>query len=254
MRRLFLLIFPVFCLNAQAQQDTTNPYGEYQNFDTTSNYGYDSMYSESGNSYGDPEFEKKPEFKRYVRFVAPVDTITELVTYTGIVPFVPLTNDVYDGGTIDSLYWRAKKYLLQKYTKDYKEGKSSKDLVFPKDMVIEDYKPDGDVGRIIIRATAPLMIKTNPYTSVQSGTVTFRLEIRVKEDKYKYRFTNFVHNTVDKGTEKPVKTYAEYYVNNKKSVKGSDYILIGIDTMVKDTLKELFKVMKDPVVIDQDDF
>ncbi len=253
MRRLLLLIFPAFCLHAQAQTDPPNPFGETQNFDTT-NYNNDSFYETSTTSSSQPEFDKKPEFKPYQRFKAPVDTVTELVTYIGVVPFTPMVNDVYDGGTVDSLYWRAKKYLMQKYIKDYRAGKSAKDMVFPKEMLIEDYKPDGDVGRIIIKATAPLIVKHNPFSSTQNGTVTFRLEIRVKDDKYKYRFTNFVHNTTEKGTEKPIKTYIEYYVNNNRGVKGTDTILISIDTMVKDILKDLYKVMKDPVVIDQDDF
>jgi hypothetical protein len=254
MRRLFLLIFTAFCIQIQAQTetDTTNPYGESQNFDTT-NYS-DSFYETSTTASNEPEFDKKPAFKPYERFKAPMDTITELVTYTGIVPFTPLTNDVYDGGTIDSLYWRAKKYLMQKYIKDYRAGKSSKDMVFPKDMLIEDYKPDGDVGRIIIKVNAPLMVKNNPYSTSQNGTVTFKIDIRVKEDKYKYRFTNFVHNTIEKGTEKPVHTYVEYYVNTNRGIRANDYVLVAIDTMVKDMLKDLYKVMKDPVVLDQDDF
>jgi hypothetical protein len=250
MRRLLLLLFSACCLHTQAQTEPENPFGESQNFDTT-NYS-DSFVEVS--SVSGPEEPQKPEFKPYERFKSPIDTVTELVTYTGVVPFTPLVNDIYDGGTIDSLYWRAKKFLMQKYIKDYRAGKPAKDLIFPKDMLIEDYKPDGDVGRIIIRATAPVMIKHNSFSSTQNGTVTFRLEIRVKEDKYKYRFTNFVHNTIEKGTEKPIKTYVEFYVNNKRGVKNTDYVLISIDTMVKDMLKDLYKVMKDPVVLDQDDF
>jgi len=251
MRRLFILIFPVFCIHANAQTETSNPYGDSQNFDTT-NYSNDSFY-EIGTAETAVN-EKKPDFKPYERFKAPMDTVTELVTYMGVVPFTPMANDVYDGGTIDSLYWRAKKYLMQKYIKDYRAGKTSKDMIFPKDMLIEDYKPDGDVGRIIIRATAPLIIKNNSFSSKENGTLTFKIEIRVKDDKYKYRFTNFVHNTVEKGSEKPVKTYIEFYVNNNRGVKGTDFILLAVDRMVKDVLKDLYKVMKDPIIIDQDDF
>jgi hypothetical protein len=250
MRRLFLVIFIAACGSAHAQTEGENPFGESQNFDTAS--FTDSAYAIGGTS--SEEEVKKPEFKPYERFKAPMDTVTELVTYIGVVPFKPIVNDVYDGGTIDSLYWRAKKYLMQKYIKDYRAGKSSKDMVFPKDMLIEDYKPDGDVGRIIIRATAPLVIKNTSFSTSPGGSVTFKLEIRVKEDKYKYRFTNFVHNTVEKGTEKPIKTYIEFYVNNKRGFKGTDFILLAVDRMVKDMLKDLYKVMKDPIIIDQDDF
>lgn len=247
MRSFFLLLVAGLCLEAGAQTEE-NPFGEAVNYDTAT--VNDSMYVAATEAVT----ENKPEgFKKYERFMPPIDTITELVTYVGIVPFKPLENDVYDGGTIDSLYWRAKKYLMEKYIKDYRAN-SKKEFVFPKDMLVEDVKPDGENGRIIIRPTIPLLVKNNNYSYTQTGTLTFKVEIRVKEDKYKYKFTNFVHNTTEKGTEKPIKTYVEYYTKIAKGYKGTDMILIAIDRMVKDVVKDLYKVMKDPVVVDPDDF
>lgn len=251
MKRI-LVLFIAFCgLNLMAQTDS-DPYGESYNYDST-NFSDSSFTTNTMAENPNGPVDQVTVYKKYVRFVAPMDTITELVTYIGIVPFTPLANDVYDGGTIDSLYWRAKKYLMKKYMKDYRE-KATKDMVFPKDMLIEDMKPDGENGRIVIKPTVPLYIKNNSFSQTQSGTITFKIEIRVKEEKYKYKFTNFVHNTVEKGTEKPTKTYLEYYVNNKRDFKGTDGILLAVDRMVKEVVKELSKVMKDPVVLDQDDF
>lgn len=252
MKRISVFVIALAASTASAQTDS-DPFGSDYNFDSTSysdssyDYNYEYDYNES------PEQPAAPQFKKYERFKPPIDTITNLVTYTGIVPFTPLMNDVYDGGTIDSLYWRAKKFLMQKYMKDYRE-KAPKDMVFPKDLLIEDFRPDGENGRVIIRPTVPLYVKNNSFSKTPMGTLTFRIEIRVKEEKYKYKFSHFVHNTVEKGTEKPIKTYAEFYANNTRGFKGTDQILIAIDNMVKEIVKELAKIMKDPVVIDPDDF
>ncbi len=250
MRILFALIFTSIILSAKAQPET-DPFGSSYNFDSTS--FSDSSFSETTVTPVDPST-MPTTYKKYERFKAPMDTITELVTYMGIVPFKPMPNDVYDGGTIDSLYARARLYLMQKYIKDYRASKNAKDNVFPKDILVEDIKPDGENGRIVIRPTVPLYVSDNEFTKTQWGTLTFKIEIRVKEDKYRYKFTNFVHNTVEKGTEKPIKTYIEYYANTNRGYKSTDHILIAIDKMVKDIVKDLGRVMKDPIVIDQDNF
>lgn len=252
MRTLLLVAFTSLFVSAYAQPES-DPFGSEYNFDSTS-YS-DSSFSESFVTTSGPDPSMMPtSYKKYERFKPPMDTITDLVTYTGVVPFTPLANDVYDGGTIDSLYWRAKLYLMKKYIKDYRQSKNPKDNVFPKDILVEDFKPDGENGRIIIRPTVPLYVRTNEFTKQQWGTVTFKIEIRVKEEKYKYKFTNFVHNTVEKGTEKPVKTYVEYYSNTTRGFKGTDQILIAIDRLVKEIIKELAIIMRDPVVLDPDDF
>ncbi len=244
------MIFTTAALGLAAQTEN-DPFGSDYNFDSTSysdsSFGGETTYTETSNE------PKVPTYKKYERFKAPIDTITDLVTYMGVVPFTPLANDVYDGGTIDSLYWRAKKYLMEKYIKDYR-AKAPKDMVFPKDLLIEDVKPDGENGRIVIRPTIPLYIRNNSFSSTPAGTLTFKIEIRVKEDKYRYKFTNFVHNTVEKGSEKSIKTYIEYYANNTRGYKGTDQILLAVDRMVKEIVKELAKIMKDPIVLDPDDF
>lgn len=253
MRFLVLFAFSSLFMSAYAQPESS-PFGSEYNFDTAAvtDSGY-SMESEVHTSGPDPAM-MPTTYKKYERFRPPMDTITDLITYTGVVPFMPLANDVYDGGTIDSLYWRAKIYLMKKYIKDYRQSKKPNENVFPKDILVEDFKPDGENGRIVIRPTVPLYVRTNEFTSQQWGTLTFKIEIRVKEEKYKYKFTNFVHNTVEKGTEKPVKTYVEYYANTTRGFKGTDQILIAIDRMVKEIIKELALVMRDPVVLDPDDF
>ncbi len=250
MKKIFLIasIFFAIQLNAQTEdgsQQNSDPFGNEVNFDTTQYDEAEIIETE--------QTKKEDKIKPYVRFNTPIDTITKLITYMGVVPFVAMANDVYDGGTIDSLYLRSKKYLMQQFMTGYKEN-PKKPLVFPKEMLIEDYKPDGDVGRLIVKVTVPLMVRNNSHSSTQRGTVSFKIDLRVKEDKYKYKFTNFVHNTVEKGTEKPTKVYMEYYANQTKGLRSNDTYLIAVDRIVKDIIKDLGKVIKDPIVIDEDDF
>ena len=250
MKRLLLLIFTSAFLSAMAQTES-DPFGSSYNYDSTS-FTDSSFSGETTISESNDEMQA-PTYKKYVRFKAPIDTITDLVTYMGIVPFTPMPNDVYDGGTIDSLYLRAKLFLMQRYIKDYR-AQTGKPLLFPKEILIEDFKPDGENGRLVIRPSIPIYIKNNSFSNTPAGTLTFKIEIRVKEDKYRYKFTNFVHNTVEKGSEKQIKTYIEFYANNTRGYKGTDQYLLAVDRVVKEIVKELAKVMKDPIVIDQDAF
>jgi hypothetical protein len=246
-----LTILTIAFLSTATAQTQSDPFGSSYNYDSTSFSDTTPVY-ETETSYSGTEA-AKPEFLPYVRFVAPMDTLTQKVTYMGVVPFKPMPNEVYDGGDIDSLYWRAKKYLLNSYVKNFR-AKTTKDFVFPKDILVEDFKPDGENGRIIITPTIPLVLKRGNTNPKDAGTLTFKLEVRVKEDKYKYKVTNFVHHTVEPLTEKQINTYAEFYVNSKHSPRTNDQILLAIDREVKILVKSLNVVMKDPIVKDEDDF
>ncbi len=248
MKKLFLIL--TISLSASAIAQTENdPFGTSYNYDSTN---YDNGYTDTEYN-NEPESAATPAFLPYVRFKAPMDTITQLVTYMGIVPFTPLANDIYDGGNMDSLYWRAKKFLLNLYVKNFR-AKTTKDFVFPKDLLVEDFKPDGDIGRIIITPTIPLIIQKGRSNPSENGSITFKIDLRVKDDKYKYKVTNFVHHTKEALTEKPINNYAEYYVNSKHSVRSNDQILLAIDREVKLLIKTLSTVMKDPIIKDEDDF
>jgi hypothetical protein len=248
MKKLLTVLTIAFAVSAKAQvQD--DPFGTSYNYDSTT--FADTMPAQTQTTASvEPGV---PVFAPYVRFKAPMDTITQLVTYMGVVPFKPFVNDLYDGGNMDSLYWRAKKYLLNAYVKNFR-AKSTKDFVFPKDLLVEDFKPDGDVGRIIITPTIPLILQKGRSNPIENGTITFKLDIRVKDDKYKYKVTNFVHHTHELLTNKPVNNYAEYYVNSKHGARSNDQILLAIDREVKSLIKTLNVVMKDPIVRDEDDF
>src|SRR5690606_40555457 len=117
MRILLTIIFSTLSTLIYAQYEDDG-YGEV-NYDTTSydDYGYDSTsYDDGYDSYsyesGGPAVDLTPTvYKKYEKFEPPIDTITELITYTGVVPSKSMENDACDGGDIDSLYCRAKFFL-----------------------------------------------------------------------------------------------------------------------------------------------
>ena len=248
MKKYILFIIVCFAvLQVNAQND--DPFGE-TNFDTTS---IDSSFYEEEPAE-EPQRPDPNYIRPYVRFAVPFDTITELITYMGIVPFKPYTypNDIREPGDIDSLYARAKKYLLKNYGKN-PDAKKAKDNIFDKDVLITDYKPDGEIGKIIISPTIPFYIYPNKYRKELNGTLTFTIDIRVKEDKYKYKFINFVHHTVDRNG-KTSDVYMEYYMQTKSGARSNDILLVAIDKLVKQIIKDLGKVMPDPIIADEDDF
>ena len=262
MNKIFASLLTAFTTIAVAQAQNEDPFGT-TNFDTAAitDSSLNIGYEENTTSSVAPE---EIKFKPYVRIKMPIDTITELITYMGVVPFKPFTypdNSTIESGGIDSLYVRARKYLLKNYGKD-PNSKNPKDNIFDKEVVVKDMKPgadpNSDAGYIIITPTVPLMVSPTKYYAAESGKLTFRLEIRVKEGdgdncKYKYKVTNFVHHTIDKyGKESDV--YMEYYANSKSNPRGHDAYLIAIDKMVKQIVKDLGKVMPDPIVKDEDDF
>jgi len=236
---------------ASIAQSQTDPIAT-NNYDTASYIDSSLAMPEEDTSLG---ADVAPIIKPYVRISVPYDTITELVTYMGVVPFRPYTypdNSTREQGDMDSLYVRARKYLLKKYGKA-PNAKDPKDNIFDKTVLVKESKPDGDVGSIIITPTIKMLVYPTKYLTTQTGTLTFKIEIRVKEDKYKYKVTNFVHHTLDV-YGKPIDTYFEYYYNSKNNPRGYDSYLISIDRLVKQMVKDLGKVMPDPIIKDEDDF
>ncbi|MES2617267.1 MAG: hypothetical protein V4613_05275 [Bacteroidota bacterium] len=249
MKRLFAVLTLAISVNvhSQAQND---PFGTNYNYDSTT-YSDTAAVLQS-ESTTETTTTTTQTFLPYVRFKAPMDTLTQLVTYMGVVDYKQIEDDEYEGG-IDSLYWRAKKFLLLKYVENFR-AKASKDFIFPKELLVEDYKPDGDVGRLIIKPTIRLVLQKGNNNPVDYGTITFKIDLRVKEDKYKYKFTNFVHHTKEMQTGKSMDVYAEFYVNTKRTPRTNDQILIAIDREVKAIIKALNVVMKDPIIKNEDDF
>jgi hypothetical protein len=221
--------------------------------DTYAQWGWgeeteESDTTENNNSFGDfggdegPRDEKGTPPKPIVKYERieniPVDTLTKLITYTAV-------HDVESNCeycTADSLYFRAKNYLLKKFG----DGKK-----FPKEWIVEDAVNQ----RIILKVRSPLMIEPNPHTLKREGDYEYRFQLWIRDFAYKYKFTSFVHQDPvvagKPGTFTPV--YAEFYLKNKTKVRFTDMILLAIDRDMKKLIEELVLIMKDPVTVDIDE-
>lgn len=228
---LFLVTSPAF---SQNEEDNTG-YDNY--YDTESNPdslvtpeeegGYDEYdpYEEDGKT-------KKPEKKPYVKIIMPYDTITELITYTGIVE----QQDSY----YDSLYLRAKRYLIDKFKlkeKDFKETALNMD-------------------KIVMTLQLPYIMQRNKHMQDNVGNLEFKLALRFKDGKYKYDIDHLKHNLPlnAAGQTTPQYAYLEYYMRAEKSIVYNDQLLRAADRSINKLIEEIKKALKEPVIIDEDDW
>ena len=213
----------IYTISAKAQ-DYTKPDSSISNV-----FGIDTS-SKPVSEAGPAQPPKKP----YIRFVVPFDTITELVTYLEVV-----TEEESPGN--DSLYARAKRWIK------YEFGKKNQKQVIKKDLK-KEYK-------LVLECEFPLYIEANKYSKTQNGRVAFDMEIRFKEDRYRYKINNLVH-IIDPppGEEKEIRTYFEFYRKSNINPKGNDMILIAADKKIKSMISNLKKFCKEPVFVDEDDW
>lgn len=228
---LFLLIIGSPNVFAQEEGDNTG-YDNYYEPDSTENpseYGYDDYDPLNEDAGDDP---KKEEKKPYVRITMPFDTITELITYTGIVD--------QEESYYDSLYLRAKRYLMNKFKlndKDFKESAVGMD-------------------KIIMTLNLPYHMQKNRYVVQEVGKLEFKLAMRFKDGKYKYDINQLKHLIPENaaGKTQPQYTYLEYYMRAEKSVIYNDLLLRAADKQINSLIGEIQKALKEPVIIDEDDW
>ena len=136
--------------------------------------------SGGGNGIQDPE-PYKFKVAKYERFAPPYDTNRELIFYTGVVE----DYDCMECGT-DSLYFRAKAYLLSYFGK--KELKS---------FITEDKK----LEKIVLLVRKPMLISYNKHSKVEMGILEYKLTLQFRDARYKYQFGNFVHEETMPGNK-----------------------------------------------------
>lgn len=233
---LFLLTIGSSTAYAQYEDDGTgydNYYDYEDNPDSTQNDDYNDGYDEYDPYYGQEEDKpKKPEKKPYVRITMPFDTITELITYTGIVE----QEDSY----YDSLYIRAKRYLIGKFDlkdKDFKESAVNMD-------------------KIIMTLKLPYSMQKNKFVEENVGNLEFKLALRFKDGKYKYDIDNLKHLMPENaaGKTQPEYAYLEYYVRSERNIIYNDKLLRSADRQINTLIDEIKKALREPVIIDEDDW
>ena len=220
--------------NDEATEDSTELDSTTQE---DSGFGWGDGFGEE-ESKDDKGTPPKPLVKYERLDIIPVDTLTKLITYTAV-------HDVENSCeycTSDSLYFRAKKYLLTKFG----DGKK-----FPKKWIIEDLVNQ----RILLNVRLPLWIEPNASSKKQEGEYEYKFQLWIRDFAYKYKFTHIVHQDPvvagKPGTFTPV--YLEYYLKNKTKVRFTDMILSAIDRDMKELIADIVKIMKDPVTVDLDE-
>ena len=210
---------------------------------------------DGGSSYGGEEYVRsgrpKVEAKPYVRFTGmPYDSVAQLVTYVEIVEvivpdrFLDLGGEDYS--VSDSLYARALVWMNKQFGK--KEAKK---------MIEESgIDPSGKEGNTIKAfVTMPLVAQINKYSKTEVGTIEFEMELRFKDERYRYRFDNFVHVSASRsGGAKADRTYMEYYVTAKKNIRATDKILMACNNQMNRMIEDLRNTCSETPYIDDDDW
>lgn len=219
--------------NAKAQFDGWGSSGDVA-ADTASAAPAESSFA--GFGWGNEKEEAKmPERKPYVRFVPPYDSMREIIYYEGVIE-----DENCDYCTADSLYWRARHYIVSKFGKDK-----------TKKFILEDIKAD----RITMRVTIPLIVTYGQYRKFEAGQLEYKVTLRFKDYRYKYQFGNFVHIETPNGlATAATRTYHEYYMRVKKGFQNTDQYLLAADREVKEFVAGLKKSLKEPYQPDEDDW
>lgn len=210
--------------------------------------GYD--YGSAGSDYvrsARPNAVARP----YERFTGmPFDSASQLITYVEIVEVIVPDRFLDLGGNdysvYDSLYARAINWMQKEFGK-----REAKQMI---DAAGED--TEGKEG-YTIRAyvTMPLKVQLNMYQTSDAGTLEFDMELRFKDERYRYKFENFVHVQPSYAGKKEADvTYMEYYLNAKKNIRGNDQILIACNTQVNKLIEGLKATCAATPFIDDDDW
>lgn len=285
---LTLLIFCAFGLttNAQSWDDAGDGWGDdsgdgWGSDDNSGDYNYDqgsggtaSDYTDTsgGDDWGSDDgwgddaggfdygsgggdyvrsARPKAEAKPYERFTGmPYDSATQLVTYVEIVDVIVPDRFLDLGGqdysVYDSLYARAMVWMQTEFGK--REAKQMIDAA--------GADTEGKEGSTIkAYVTMPLKVQVSKYQTQDAGTLEFDMELRFKDERYRYKFENFVHVQASPAGKKDEDvTYMEYYLNAKKNIRNNDKILIACNTQVNKLIEGLKATCAATPFIDDDDW
>ena len=208
--------------------------------------GFD--YGSGGDEYvrsARPKIESKP----YERFTGmPYDSVAQLVTYTEVVEVILPENFLgdYDYTVSDSLFARAMSWMQTQFGK--REAKQMIDA--------SGADASGKEGQTIkAYVVMPLMVQLNKYQTTEAGTIEFDMELRFKDERYRYKFENFVHvQKSSNGNKKPDETYMEYYMTAKKNVRQNDKILMACNDQMTKLIDGLRATCEATPFIDDDDW
>lgn len=206
-------------------QDQNAPTYDYSYTDSTSNSNNTADSTVTDSATSDPEY----NIATYKRIVLNYDSNTNLISYNGIV-------EQEDSGS-DSLYARAKKFG---------------EKIFGKDKNIFEVQKYGQ--KLIMNGSITAYSYANKYNKKSIGKYEFKFIVLIKEGRYKYSITNLVHQGPVPANGKPFRNYFEYYYNSTTNIRGNDVILRYADREIKNTIARFQSSMKEPKLVDEDEW
>jgi len=229
-RALLILVLGTWGFTAGAQIQNPEETGGYgtENQDTTQ---AEVQYDENGNPIQPAEGgDQGPLAKPFEKIVLNIDSVTNLITYLGVVE--------QEETNSDSLYTRAKRWAQARF------GKQSKNL----------FEIDKKNQKLVLNGVIVANNYYSKYTKKDIGRHYFKMTIWLKEGRYKYQITNLVHEGIKPNNGTPTRNYFEFYYTSTKAVKTYDKILRDADTDIKKLMEEFVKAMKDPIIVDEEDW
>jgi hypothetical protein len=198
----------------------------------------------SGSDYD--EIKQAPVFvrKAYVRFEPPYDSIREMVTYSGTVEVVDAEDYEIE---VDTIYARAKIWMQDEF--------GSKKLKKMTKIDGLNEKASETEYKIVLRGTFPCVVEPNKFTQTQDGDIQFKMEVRFREGRYRYRINNLVHvSPLISGEKENEQTYFEYYMKAEDNVRGGDIILLAANKKISEMIDGLRKSCQSNPIEEDDDW
>lgn len=204
-------------------QDQTAPTYDYSYTDSTSTTNGSETPADSS------ELANENVEIKYKRIVLNLDSNTNLITYQGVV-------EQEESGS-DSLYARAKKFG---------------EKLFGKDKNVFETQKYGQ--KLVMNGTITAYSYANKYNKRSTGKYEFKMTVLIKEGRYKYTISNLVHQGPAPANGKPFRNYFEYYYNSTSNIRGNDTQLRYADKDIKDTIAKFQSSMKEPKLLDEDEW
>lgn len=277
MKRIFILTFSIGLLfsltNAQTWDDQGDSWGDQEDSwgENTDSQADDTDLEDEWAEDGDTEdaweddqadfgYSSGGEYVRsarpaakarpYERFTSmPFDSASQLITYVEVVEvlvperFLDLGGEDYS--LSDSLYQRALTWMQNKFGK-----REAKEMI-----EAAGIDPEGKEGQTIKAfVNMPLVVQLNEYQKVNAGNIQFDMELRFKDERYRYKFNNFVHVSQNTGGKEDDVTYMEYYLSAKRNARGNDQILIACNNHMNNFIDDLKATCAATPFIDDDDW
>ncbi len=229
---IILFVFGALTISAFSQ----NQDPKTQGFDPFS--GKAQPDSTAADSTPPPKRDTAAMVKPYERLVLYVDSVTNLVSYIGVVEPEEINTTADETTGSDSLYIRAKRWATKKF------AGSTKAI----------FETDKKNVKIVMNAWMPANAYPNKYTKRPIGKYEFKMTVWIKEGRYKYQLTNFVLEGIKSADGAVVRNYFEYFYTAPTNIKGNDMTLRYADKDIHNLIADFKRRMKDPVIKDEEEW